>query len=390
MLRCVFAYLQLLFTRKKKQSCLVIPTFEAFGGTRTYFISLIKFLSKQRYEITVMLSPSQSDEEILALQLKYPFTIEPLQFDVWRTSFSRPISSRINKTYFLYQLQELLYFWRVLRRTRSSVLICSISNPEELLFLFLSPLKMMYVLHTSTMDTLDRVKRTLLHFSLSKKKQIVTVSNFAKELLLKNWMRGKKAAYIEVVYNYYEPKKNLEAKNTAYLASSILTLGTVVSYKNPIFWIEVCKTILSRQAQPVTFIWAGDGPLLDTCRKLTANIPQIQFIGFRNDVDELYAKSSIYFQPSIQESQGMSVLGAMYYAKPCIVSNRGGLPESVINNETGYVVEIDAVEEAAAAIGTLVQSSYMIKRFGEEGRRRFDKFFTREGWESKMISVLCH
>jgi len=386
-LRCLFAYWKLLFTRKKKRSCVVIPTFEAYGGTRTYFISLIKFLYKQGYDTTVMLLPSQIDEEIKSLQLEHDFAIELLQFDVWRTNFRRPFFSSLNKNYFVYQLQELFYFCRVLRNTRSGVLICSVSNPEELLFLFLCPLKIVYVLHTSTFDKLDRLKRFLLSFRLSKKRQIVTVSNFAKELILDNWTKGKKVDHIQVVYNYYYPKNSFSSVNPT-TKHTVFTAGTVAVYKNPIFWVDVCKKVISILGQEITFVWAGDGNLLDECRALADDFPQIKFVGFRANIEELYAECSIYFQPSVFESHGISVLGAMYFEKPCIVSNRGGLPESVINNETGYVVKIEDVDEATSAICNLVKDRHIAEQMGRKGKEKFEKYFTRDIWEEKMTSIM--
>ena len=35
-------------------------------------------------------------------------------------------------------------------------------------------------------------------------------------------------------------------------------------------------------------------------------------------------------------SHGIAVVDAMLMALPCVVSNAGGLPESVVNGKTGY------------------------------------------------------
>jgi glycosyltransferase involved in cell wall biosynthesis len=386
-LKCIYSYLKLLLCRKKGDACLVVPQFEHFGGTKTYFISLIKFLSREKFDVTVILSAKQLDEEIRQLQVSYPFKIEITEFDVWRTSFKFPYFSALNKSYLRYQLQELLYFWQILKTTKASLLLCSVGNPEELLFLFLSPVKIIYVLHTSTMDYLDELKRWMLNFRLSRNRQIVTVSNSAKKYVLKNWTGGKNASRINVVYNYYEPLVT-PIPDTNDTIPNILTLGTVAFYKNPIFWVEVCKQVSARYSAPITFIWAGDGPLLEKCRAIVADVPSIQFVGFEKNVDILFAQCSIYFQPSIHESHGISVIGAMYYKKPCVVSDKGGLPESVVNSETGWVVSIDNLEEAVTFLVSLLKNSALGRQMGQNGRRRFDQLFTRESWEKKMVSII--
>lgn len=386
-IKCIRTYFSLILTKKKKQSCLLIPYFESYGGTKTYFMSLIKFLSKNNYDITVMLSSNQLDNEIKKLKEAYPFKIEILEIDIWRTRFQKPLSSRTNKNYLIYQLKELLYFWNFLRNTRSSMIICSIGNPEELLFLFLSPVKMLYIIHTATMDRLDKVKRLLLNFRLAKNRQIITVSNFAKKYILQNWTGGRNTNYIQVVHNYYQPTTN-NIQNKEIETPTILTIGAMVFYKNPIFWIEVCMEVLAKYSRPVKFIWAGDGPLLEECRTIVKYHPQIQFIGFQKNVEQLYAQCSVYFQPSIHESHGIAVLGAMYFEKPCVVANRGGLSESVVSNETGYIVDINHSENSAVALVSILKDYAINTEMGKKGRKRFDELFTLEIWENKMNLIL--
>ncbi|WP_147201572.1 glycosyltransferase family 4 protein [Segetibacter aerophilus] len=386
-LRCIQAYFLLLITKKERRSCLVIPQFQIYGGTKTYFNSLIKFLTEENYRITVMLSANQLDDEIKKLQSTHSFVIEIVEFDVWRTRFQRPLLNRINKDYLTYQMRELIFFWKALKTKRASMLVCSISNPEELLFLFLSPIRVLYVLHTATMDRMDKFKRILLNICLSRHRQIVTVSNFAKRYVLKNWTAGKNGKYIQVVHNYYQP--NLDCTElTTNGTPVILTIGGTASYKNPFFWTEVCKEVARKYKKPIHFIWAGDGPLLEECRANVEDCPQIKFIGFERNVENLYKNCSIYFQPSLYESHGIAVLGAMYHQKPCVVSNRGGMQESITNNDTGYVVDIDNIDSAVEALISLLKDASLSEEMGKKAKNRFDRLFTIEQWKNKMGVIL--
>ena len=162
----------------------------------------------------------------------------------------------------------------------------------------------------------------------------------------------------------------------------------MIHYKNPFFWIEVCKSILLKYpADAVKFIWAGDGVLLDACQDLVKEISQIQFIGYQLNVEQLYAGCTIYFQPSIYESQGIAVLGAMYFKKPCVVANCQGLPESVANNETGNVVSTDATEESVSAILNLLNDPKKVSEFGTAGKARYETNFSKEIWYSSMSEL---
>ena len=382
-LRVVYLYLTILCRNKKQNTCLLIAEFDAYGGTKTYFISLLKYLSTNGYHITVLLSKNQIDDEIKTLQLNFSFEIELLVFDIWRTEFQTPFHKKINKQYFFYQIRELNYFWNIIQRLRISHLVISSGNPEWLLFLIMSPCKVFYILHTSTMDKLDSFKSLILSLFLSKKKQIIVVSNSAKSLLLKNWRIKINESFIKVVYNYFEPSNTIIATANDSVPT-ILTIGSTEYYKNPIFWIEVCKKVLTVYDKPINFIWAGEGSYFTKCLLLTKNHPQIKFIGYTKEVDLLYQKSTIYFQPSLLESHGIAVLGAMYHSKPCIVSNKGGLVESVINNRTGLIIRIDSINDSVDAILSILLNPERGEEMGENGKTRFNTTFTKDLWMNKM------
>ncbi len=225
----------------------------------------------------------------------------------------------------------------------------------------------------------------MLNYSLSARKQIITVSNYSKEILLKNW-GNKNRNYIKVVHNFYEPVITdllVKKSNT----KTLLTIGTVVQYKNPLFWIAVCKEVLAEYKGEIEFVWAGDGELLEECRKACAQFSPIKFVGYRKDVEQLYEDCDIYFQPSVLESHGMAVLGAMYFGKPCVVSDRQGLPESVVNNITGNIVGIENTDEAAGAILSLLMNPQRKYDFGKAGKERINKMFSMKIWEENMNSI---
>lgn len=387
LIKAAFWYLLVLTTRKKKQSVLVVPSFTKYGGTRTYFFYLIEFLAQKNYSISVMLTKSQCDEEVKALQGKYNFSIQETAFIPIRTTFEGTVFYKKNQEYFIYHLEELIYFWKYLVKLKCSQLIISEANPEVLLSLLASPLKVTYIIHTITMNRMDTIKRTLLSTCLSKRKQILTVSRSAKQHFLENWTNGKYGDFIKVIYNFYQPRNGVVQQHQQGV-KTILTVGSLIHYKNPFLWIEVCKEVILRYTGgSVEFIWAGDGPLLEPCQVLVKDTPGIKFIGYQQNIDQLYLNCTVYFQPSIYESHGMSVLGAMFYEKPCVVSDRQGLPESVINNETGLVVSVDGPVESATAILSLLNSDQKADQLGQAGKERLDRNFSRRKWYSEMDAI---
>ena len=104
-------------------------------------------------------------------------------------------------------------------------------------------------------------------------------------------------------------------------------------------------------------------------------------------MEHLYVDCTLYFQPSILESQGIAVLGAMYFEKPCVVSNRQGLPETVADLETGMVVPIENTHDAANAILSLLHAPAKATAFGIAGKKRVEANFGKSKWEVEMSEV---
>ena len=334
----------------------------------------------------MLLTKTQCDGEVMALQVQYPFTIDELTFPSERTKFEGTLFYKKNHDTIIFHLKELIYFWKKLSRFRSGCLVISEANPEVLLSLLLSPLKVYYIIHTISLNRMDRLKRKLLNYSLSKTKQVITVSQSAKRFFLENWTEGKNEEYVRVIYNFYQPKKEHAERGNS--VKAVLTVGAMIHYKNPFFWIEVCKEILTDHTEDdIKFIWAGDGVLLDACKDLVKDIPQIQFIGYQEDVEQLYADCTVYFQPSIYESHGIAVLGAMYFKKPCVVADCQGLPESVINNETGYVVSTATTAASVAAILRLLNDAEKEAKLGQAGKERYNATFAKDKWYSSMSEL---
>ena len=131
--RLIYSYLLVLFVGKRKKSILLVPSFAAFGGTRTYFIYLIEFLSQRDYSIVVMLTEMQCDAQVVALQAQFKFTIHKLEFEITPTHFTGTVFYKRNQLYFIYHLKELIYFWKQLFKYKCAHLVVSEANPELLL-----------------------------------------------------------------------------------------------------------------------------------------------------------------------------------------------------------------------------------------------------------------
>jgi glycosyltransferase involved in cell wall biosynthesis len=91
---------------------------------------------------------------------------------------------------------------------------------------------------------------------------------------------------------------------------------------------------------PALLLLVGDGPDLSLVREdaLRAGVAErVRFLGEIDNVESIVSASDIALFPSESESFGLAALEAMACAVPVVATRVGGLPEVVVDGETGYL-----------------------------------------------------
>jgi glycosyltransferase involved in cell wall biosynthesis len=103
----------------------------------------------------------------------------------------------------------------------------------------------------------------------------------------------------------------------------------------------------------------------------------VAFAGER-DSAELLPAFDLFVQPSLYESQGLSLLEAMAAGVPSIASNVGGIGDVVRDGETGLLVPPADPDELAAAIVRLAESPDLGQALAQRASRRVREHFSSE------------
>lgn len=117
--------------------------------------------------------------------------------------------------------------------------------------------------------------------------------------------------------------------------------------------------------------------------------PIVRFVGYRSDVPQLMSNADIGVVPSTGwDSFPLSPLEHAASGLPVIVSRLGGLPEGIVDGETGFVVERGNAKDLAGRIAFLLDHPAQRHRMGINGRERVLRDFTFEVHERKLTEVL--
>ncbi len=355
---------------------LLIPHYSFLNGSRIYLIQLLEYYYSKGYHIHLVLKRKQLDTEMKQIFLSYNIkTYSIFDAKLLQTILGHKI------TLIFENIIRFLYIMIYSLRIRPDVVVYSQNvgdiYRDILQLCFLK--KFIYITHNYPRSNLHPLYKYFLNRRLGKKRIILTVSRYAKNKIITFWTTANTKKYVYYIYNYTEPKRIglMNRLDTKY----VLTLASVVDYKNPFLWIRVAELAKNNN---IVFVWAGDGSFLEECRRMTKNISNnIQFIGYKNNVEELYLKSIIYFQPSRIENHSMSVINAMSYGLPCIVSNVGGLTECVKDGVNGFVVELDDAQMMAEKIEMLINDRNLRIKMGEESKKIAMKKFAKAIWTRK-------
>ena len=134
----------------------------------------------------------------------------------------------------------------------------------------------------------------------------------------------------------------------------------------------------------------GDGYLNNQLREQAASLgldDTVQFVGFRDDLDEFMGCFDIFIHPALAEGLGVATLKAAAAGVPVIGFDAGGLPEAIQDGETGILVPPEDVAALQDAIATLVDNPDLRQQMGVAGRKRMQTEFSIDTMVTRHIAL---
>lgn len=162
-----------------------------------------------------------------------------------------------------------------------------------------------------------------------------------------------------------------------------LTIGAIRHLKS-IYGLDYllrAMPMILAQHPSTRLLLVGDGPQRSHLQGLAQSLGisnQVQFVSNvpHQQVPSYLARIDIFVMPSISEGFGVAALEASAMEIPVIASNVGGVPDTVVDGKTGFLVPPKDPAAIAAAVIELIEKPGLRLRMGRAGRK-----FVAENYE---------
>ena len=170
----------------------------------------------------------------------------------------------------------------------------------------------------------------------------------------------------------------------------VLFVGRISEQKG-IFQLLEAARALPDEVSLVLCASSPDTPeLAARLQAAVAGRPRVQWINAMLPVPEvvqLYSHAAVFACPSIYEPFGLINLEAMACGTPVVASRVGGIPEVVVDGETGWLVPPGDPAALAEALRVSLADPTRARRMGEAGRRRVEAHFSWDRIAEHTLAV---
>jgi glycosyltransferase involved in cell wall biosynthesis len=134
-----------------------------------------------------------------------------------------------------------------------------------------------------------------------------------------------------------------------------------------------------RESSEVLFPIAGDGELLETLRTQVRTLHikhAVRFLGFRNNLEEIYPGFDIYCHSSLELAAEMfpiAILRALGTGLPVVCTNVGGIAAMVREGKSGFLVPPEDPRALADALLRVIRNPALRATMGEESLGLFQE-----------------
>jgi glycosyltransferase involved in cell wall biosynthesis len=127
------------------------------------------------------------------------------------------------------------------------------------------------------------------------------------------------------------------------------TVTRLMDQKAPLDFVAAARRVTAAHPE-VHIVVVGDGPLRDQVAAAAAGVPRLHLLGYRSDVPDVLAMLDVVAFSSLWEGLGRALTEAVLAGKPVVATAVNGVPDLVVDGETGYLTRAGQPDELAGRI----------------------------------------
>jgi glycosyltransferase involved in cell wall biosynthesis len=342
-----------------------------YGGAERYLITLAEGIDRSLFDIEMAISdqaPPQLQQALKDLCIP-TITLAPIQ----------------GKT----DIQAIMRHMACFKARGPQIVHFNLSNPLHGQYAMLAarmakvPSKIATLHLPPRSTTPTRRGRFFERQTICRLDKLIAVCNSSRTLCVKHF--GIHNDHTDVVYNGIDtiafdkdlstlPPVTLKRENEILLG----TVGRLSAQKGFDILLQAMPEVLAQHPH-VRLAIAGEGPeeskLKAQCKSLGIE-NQVDFLGMRADIPALLKAFDLFVLPSRYESFPISILEVMAASKPIVSTQVDGIPESVLEGQTGLLVPPENTQALAKAIIFLLNDPALCAHLSTQARIRVESCFS--------------
>lgn len=304
--------------------------------------------------------------------------------------------------------------WRVSRLVKEEkieiIQVSHILPIGTVAYLIKKWLKIPYLVYIHGMDIL-LVQKPARKLKMAKKilkdaQAVVVNSRYSKGLVAGLGVGEEKIRVISPSTKIYKQKPNLELvsqlrqKYELQDKKIIFSVGRLVERKGFDLVVKALSAILKEVPEAI-YLLAGVGPFESRIKELITELNLGNKVILLGEIKEeelasFYELADLFIMPSLElkakgdtEGFGIVFLEANAFGKPVIGTKVGGIPDAVIDGETGLLIEPNNIEEISRTVIKLLRDNGLAQRLGSQGQKRVLRDFNCLTQAKKIEELLC-
>ncbi|WP_456278568.1 N-acetyl-alpha-D-glucosaminyl L-malate synthase BshA [Bacillus sp. AK128] len=244
--------------------------------------------------------------------------------------------------------------------------------------------KIVTTLHGTDVTVLgyDPSMSDLIKFGIEKSDSVTAVS---KSLIEQTFDLLEPDQQITPIYNFIDERiyhrKDASALKNAY---GILPEEKVIIHTSNFRAVKRVPDVIKafdhiQKHLKAKLLLVGDGPELTVVNRLVKErnlTDKVLLLGKQDKLEDLYSMSDLKLLLSEKESFGLVLIEAMACGVPCIGTNIGGIPEVIIDGETGYLCELGDVDMVGDRAISLLKDTQLYDKMVRKSIERVHEQFS--------------